>query len=115
MELARHLRRPQHVDVRRQLVVQRAAQRLGREARLEVEVGDLLESVDARVGAARAVALEVGPLRHAAHRLVERSLHRARVLLRLPAGVARAEVLEVEAEAGHARTLSARADRVKRC
>ena len=59
VELPRHLRDAQQVDVGGQLVVERAAQRLGGEARLEVEVRHLVQRVDAGVGAARAVALEV--------------------------------------------------------
>ncbi len=102
VELAADLGRAQQVDVGGQLVVQRAPQRLRGEARLEVEVRHLLEGVDARVGAPRTVAREVAPAGDALHGLVERALHRARVLLGLPAGVARADVLEVEAKTGHA-------------
>ena len=115
MELARHLRGPQHVDVRGQLVIQGTPQRLGGEAGLDVEVGHLLQGVDTGVGAPGPVALEVGAASDAADGLVERPLHRPGVLLRLPARVTRAHVLEVEAEAGHGRTLSVRTHRVKRC
>jgi hypothetical protein len=51
VELARHLLDPQQDDVGRQLVVERSPQRLGRQPGLEVEVGHLLQRVDAGVGA----------------------------------------------------------------
>ena len=79
----------------------RAAQRLGRQARADVEVRDLAERVDAGVGAARSVQLEVLPAGDGAHGAVDLALHGPRVLLNLPAAVARAGVFDRQLEARH--------------
>ena len=58
-EIGAARRRRQDVDVRRQLVVQAPPERLGRQRRADVEVRHLRQRVDAGIGAARAVKLEV--------------------------------------------------------
>ena len=73
----------------------------GRELRLEVQMGDLPQGVDAGVGAARAVQLEVGAPRDEAHGGGDLPLDGAGVLLDLPAAVARAGELDDEAEPAH--------------
>ena len=73
----------------------------GRERRVEVEVRDLRERVHAGVGAAGPVQLELRATRRRRDRAVDLALHRARVLLDLPAAVARAGILDEEFEARH--------------
>jgi hypothetical protein len=103
VEPARDLLDRQDVDVGGQLVVQGPAQRPRIDPRFEIEMGHLLQGVDSRVGAPRAVDLEIGATRHPADHLVEHALDRTRVLLDLPAAVPGSDVLEIDAEAGHAR------------
>ena len=114
VELARDLLRRQHVDVARQRVVELEPQRLGREASLQVEVGDLAERVHARVRAPRAVDVEIAPARDLSHHALDLALHGAGVRLNLPAAIAGARVFERELEARHRRdTLWAAGRRVK--
>ena len=92
----------QDVDVVRQRVVDARDERGRRQLDAEIDVRDLAERVHAGIGAAGAVRLE----RRAARRLsasgaVELALHRARVLLDLPAAVAGAGVFERQLVAGH--------------
>ena len=82
----------------------RPAQRLGCQAGVDVEVRDLRQRVDAGVGAARPVQLEVRAAGRLADRAIDLALHRPRVLLDLPAAVARAGVLDQELEAWHSST-----------
>ena len=84
-----------------QLVVEAAPQRLGCQARIELEVRDLRERMDARVGPARAVQLELAASRDLADGAIDLALHRAGVLLDLPAAVLRAGVLDDELESRH--------------
>ena len=93
----------QDVDVGRKVIVESVPQGDGGEARLQVEVGDLAESVDACVGAPRPVDLEVGAVRHRPHRRGQLPLDGAGVLLDLPSAVARPRELEDELEAAHLR------------
>jgi hypothetical protein len=98
MEAVRHLLDREHVDVGGQLVVERVAQGVGSERRRDLEMGDLQEGMDAGVRAARAVELEVAAAADGLDRLLELALDRARVLLDLPAAVARAGVFERKLE-----------------
>ena len=65
---------------------------------------DLRERVDAGVGAAGSVQLEVARAGGGADRALDLALHRLRVLLNLPAAVARAGVFDRQLEA-HRRPL----------
>ena len=65
---------------------------------------DLRERVDAGVGPARAVELELAASRDLADRAVDLALHGACVLLDLPAAVARAGVLDDQLESRHQRS-----------
>ena len=85
----------------------RAAQRVRRQVRADVEVGDLRERVDAGVGAARPVELEVVAAGDRSDGAVDLALDRPGVLLNLPAAVARAGVLDGQLEAGHGTILGA--------
>ena len=97
-----------------ELVVERPAQPLGRLPRLQVQVCHLLEGMHAGVRAAGAVGLEVAAARDPLEGLVEGALDGAGILLDLPAAVPGPHVLEIEAEASHARqTLAAPRGRVK--
>jgi hypothetical protein len=98
VKAVRHGDRVEDVDVRRQVVVQPLPQRLGRQRRDDVEVGDLCERVDARVGPPGSVQLEVFPLRDLADGAIDLALNRARVLLNLPAAVSRAGIFNGEFE-----------------
>ena len=89
------------MDVGRQLVVEAPAKRFRREARVELEVRHLRERVHACVGPARAVQLELAASGDLADGAVDFALHRARVLLDLPAAVPRAGVLDHELESRH--------------
>ena len=104
----RHLLGAKDVDVGGQLVVQAAPQRFGRQRRGHVEVGDLARRVDARVGAAGAVELEVLPQGDGADGAIDLALHRPRILLDLPAAVPRPGVLDRQFEAGHRVIVSGR-------
>ena len=97
----RHDGRRQDVDVRRQLVVQAPPERLGRQRRADVEVRHLRQRVNAGIGAARAVKLEVLAAGDASRRAIDFALNRSRVLLDLPAAVTRAGVLDGQLEARH--------------
>jgi hypothetical protein len=108
VEAVRHLLDGDDVDVGWQLVVQLPAQRLGSHRRVELEVRDLRERVHAGIGPARAVELELAGLERFADGAVDLTLDRAGVLLDLPAAVARAGVLDQEAEARHTMLLGAR-------
>ena len=66
------------------------------------------ERVDARVGAAGAVELEVLPQGDAADGAIDLALHRPRVLLDLPAAVPRSGVFDRQFEAGHRVIVSGR-------
>ncbi len=103
MEAMRRFLDRQDVDIGGQLVVDPASQGLRRQARVELEVRDLRERVDARVGAARAVELEFASARDLADGAIDLALHRAGVLLDLPAAVSRAGVLDDELESRHQR------------
>ena len=102
VELVRRLLDGDDVDVGRQLVVDSAAQRLSVEVRVDVEVRDLRQRVDAGVGASRPVQLELRAAGRRADRPIDLALNRARVLLNLPAAVASARVLDEEPESRHA-------------
>ena len=79
----------------------RARSDSGGSARADVEVRDLGERVHAGIGPARAVELEVAPPGDRPDGAIDLALHGPCVLLNLPAAVARAGVLDGEAEAGH--------------
>ncbi len=87
------------VDVRRELVVDAAHQRIGRHRRREIEVRHLRERVDAGIGAARAVQLELARPGRGRDGALDLSLHRSSVFLHLPAAVSRAGVLDRQPEA----------------
>ena len=98
MEIVRHFFDARDADVVRQQIVHAEDQTARRNRKRRVEVRALCERVHARVGASRAFDANrlVEQLRQ---RLFDERLHADRVRLRLPAGVARAEVLEGEEEA----------------
>ena len=81
------------VDVGRQLVVDFLSERFGREVGIQLEVRDLRDRVHAGIGSARSVQLELAPSRRFADRALDLARDRPRVLLHLPAAVARARVL----------------------
>src|SRR5204862_7360021 len=81
--------RGEHVDLGRQFIVDAAAKRVGRHRGADVEVRDLRERVDAGVGSARSVQLEIAAPRDRAYRAIDLTLHGPRVFLNLPAAVAR--------------------------
>ena len=66
---------------------------------MDVKVRDLCEGVDASVGAARAVELEVAFARRLQQRAGDFALNRPRVLLDLPAAIAAAGVFDGQFEA----------------
>src|SRR5438874_391376 len=103
VKAVRHLRRREDVDVRRQLVVDPPAQRLGGQRRRDVEVRHLRERVYACVGAAGSVQLEIPAAGHRPDGAIDFALHRSGVLLDLPAAVARPRVLDRQLVAGHAK------------
>ena len=98
VEAVRHRCRLKHVDIGRQLVVDAPYERGRRQIGHDVEMRDLRDGVDAGVGAAGAIQLEIAATRHGAHRLVDLALNRACVLLNLPAAVARSGVLDRQLE-----------------
>ena len=103
MKPVRHDHGREHVDIDGQRVVDAEEQRLGRQRRYDVEVRHLGERVDARVGAARAVQLEILASGDGADRAIELSGDRPRVFLNLPAAVARSGVFDGQLEARHTR------------
>ena len=80
--------------------------RVRRQHGRQVEVRDLPQRVDARVGPSGSVGLEPRDAEAFAHRPVQLALDGARVLLDLPAAVAGAGVFEGEFESGHVRKLT---------
>ena len=89
VKLVPDLLNPKDVDVGGELVVDATHERVGRHGRREIEMRDLRERVNAGIRAAR-----IRTTRSRAHRSRRRSraelaLHRSRVLLDLPAAVAR--------------------------
>ena len=101
VEAVRRLVDPPDVDVRGQALVDAVAQGVWRQVGVNLEVRDLRQRVHARVGAPRAVQLELP----APRRLVDGALdlpgNRPRVLLDLPAAIPRAGIFDHELEAGH--------------
>jgi hypothetical protein len=89
------------VNVRWKLVVQFSAQRVGRQIRIQLEMRHLRERMHAGIGPARAIQLELAPLRHLANGAIDLSLDRPGVLLDLPSAVASPGVLDQELETGH--------------
>ncbi len=102
VEAVRHFRDCPDVDVGGKLVVDLAAQRFRRERRVQLEVRNLRQGVDAGVGAAGPIQLEVLAATDLAHRAVDLTLNRASVLLDLPPAVSSARVLDQEPETRHA-------------
>ena len=101
VKTVRHDDRRQDVDVARQLVVDAAPERVGRQARAHVEMRHLRQRVNARVGPARSVQLEVLPAGHGPDRAIDLALDRPGVLLNLPAAVSGAGVLDGQLESRH--------------
>jgi hypothetical protein len=89
------------VDVGRQLVVEAAPERFWGQTGIQLEMRDLGERMDAGIGSARAVELELPASRDLADGAIDLALHRAGVLLDLPAAVLRAGILDDELEARH--------------
>ena len=89
------------IDIGGQFVVQPSTERPGGQARADVEVRDLGERMDARIGAARPIQLEVLAAGHRTDGAIDLTLNRPGVLLNLPAAVPRAGVLDRQLEARH--------------
>src|SRR5439155_9082187 len=94
----------QDVDVGWKLVIHAPAQRFRRQRRADVEVRDLGERMNAGIGAARSVQLEIFAPRYGARCSIEFALHGPGVLLDLPAAVPRARVFDGQFEARHSRS-----------
>ena len=92
--------RRQHVDVGRQFVVEPPDEGRAGNVRADIEMRDLRQGVDACIGTARSVQLEITPSRDRTDRPVDLALDRPRVLLNLPAAVPRAGVLDVSLKRG---------------
>ena len=90
------------VNVGRQLVVDLAPQRFGRERCVQLEVRYLRQRVDAGIGAPGPIQLEVLAPADLTYRPIDLTLDRASVLLDLPATVSSPGVLDQEPEARHA-------------
>ena len=84
----RHVLDRANVNVCRQLVVDAPLERFGRKVRVQLEVCDLCQRVDAGIGPARSVELEFLPAGDLADGAIDLSLDRSGVLLDLPAAVA---------------------------
>src|SRR5688500_15205019 len=89
------------VDVRWQIVVDGAPQCFRRQRPAYVEVRDLPQRVDAGISAPRSHELKRLVARRLADRALELALHRARVLLLLPAAVLRSRVFDCELVSRH--------------
>jgi hypothetical protein len=86
----------QNVDIRRKRVVETAAQRVWRQRRVDVEVSDLSQRVNSRIGPSLSVQFEVADVHHCPDRPLNLTLHRSGVLLNLPAAVAGPRVFDGE-------------------
>jgi hypothetical protein len=101
VKAVRHDGRPENVDVGRQFLIEPETERVGRQVRADVEVRDLRERVNAGIGPAGPIELEVLPPGDRSHDAVYFALDRPGVLLDLPAAVPRARVLDGQFEARH--------------
>ena len=90
-----------HVDVRGQSIVDAAPECFSGQRLSHVEMGDLSQRVHAGVGSARSHEFEILLAHRLADGAFELALHGARVLLFLPAAVARAGVLDRELVSRH--------------
>ena len=91
MEILRHDLRIQHPDVRRQMLVERQRQLLGRDAGVGVEVEPEAQRMHPGIGAA--AALDIGPgAQHGFQPVLKGLGHTAPVGLHLKAAVVRAVV-----------------------
>ncbi len=85
----------------------RPLERFGRKVRVQLEVGDLCQCVDAGIGPSRSVKLEFLPSGDLADGAIDLSLDRSGVLLDLPAAVACPGVFDEELEPRHPRLVFA--------
>ena len=91
VEVLRHHLRIQHPDIRRQMLVQRQRQLLGRDAGVGVEVEPEAQRMHARIGAAAALDVRPGA-QHRFQPVLKGLGHTAPVGLHLKAAVVRAVV-----------------------
>ena len=77
------------------------AQRFRRQVGIQLEVRDLCQRMDAGVGSSRSIELELAAPGDLADRAIDFPLHRPRILLDLPAAVARAGILDQQFESRH--------------
>ena len=89
------------VDVCGKFVVDLSAEELGREVRVDVEMGDLRQGVYARIGASRSIQFELAPFGSLDHCALDLAGDRTGVFLDLPAAVFRARVFDQQFEACH--------------
>ena len=87
----------QKIDITREFVVDRTQEVRGVGLAGEIDMGHLVDRVDARVGPSRPVDLNHSLAGGAVDRLHDFAGHRARVGLKLPAAVAGSEILEIDA------------------
>ena len=96
---AANARRADNAYAMRQLCIQGGHPPRRREpAARQIHMRNLPGRVDARVGAARAVQLEIIAGGDRSHRAIDLALNRPRVLLNLPAAVPRAGILDRQPE-----------------
>src|SRR5262245_4507343 len=105
MEAVRDLVDVTDVDVGRQLVVDLAPEHLRGKIRVDLEMGDLCKSVHPGIGPPGSIELELLPARRLPHRAIDFALHRAGILLNLPAAVAGAGIFDEQLEPRHPRIL----------
>src|SRR4051812_33259019 len=91
----------EHVDIGRQRVVDAAPQCFGRQRLSHIQMRNLPQRVDTGIGASRSHELEALVADRFADRTFELALHGPRVLLLLPAAVARSGVLDRELVSWH--------------
>ena len=102
MKAMRHAVHGEHVNVGGQAVVDPAPQRFRGQGLSQIEVRHLAQRVHTRIGASRAHELEGLLARQLTDRALDLALHRARVLLFLPAAVPGTRVFDCELESRHA-------------
>ena len=101
VEAVGHHLNVEDVDVRRQLVVQRAPQRGGRERGATSRCATWAQRVHAGVGPPRPIQLEVAAVRSPSGRRDRFALDGPGVLLDLPTAVSRPGVFDGQSEPGH--------------
>jgi hypothetical protein len=90
------------MDVGGQFVIEAKYKSVRRNARADIEMGDLRQRMDPGVGPPRSVQLEVLPPGDRANGPIDLTLDGAGVLLDLPTAVARSGVLDGQLETRHA-------------